>query len=214
MLGSRPDKACQNEEIAGVLAGQRYSYCSPCMWLWYNRLRNSFLGGQQLGTTFAHGIFIKRQRSNGLAQWASQTGDGDMIGVDREQSYSILVADDDHAALDTMRDIIDPLGYRTYFASDGAEALDIVRAQLIHVALFDVQMPKLTGLETLQMIRQFNMLLPVILITADSNAGLMRQAFQAQAYSVLPKPVNKNLVRQTLISALGKAYGEYRGDRQ
>jgi two-component system, response regulator PdtaR len=130
-----------------------------------------------------------------------------MVGVAREHPYSILVADDDHAVRDTMREIIDPLGFRTFLASDGAEALDIVRAQLIHVALFDVQMPKLTGLETLQLIRQFNMLLPVILITADSNAGLMQQAFQAHAYSVLPKPVNKNLVLQTLIRALDKAYG-------
>jgi len=136
-----------------------------------------------------------------------------MVGVDREHPYSILLADDDHAVLDTMRDIIDPLGYRTYLASDGAEALEIVRAEVIHVALFDVHMPKLTGLETLQMIRQFNMLLPVILITADSNAGLMRQAFQAHAYSVLPKPVNKNMVLQTLIRALDKVYGEFRGDR-
>jgi CheY-like chemotaxis protein len=136
-----------------------------------------------------------------------------MVGVEREHPYSILVADDDHAVRDTMRDIIDPLGYRTYFASDGAEALEIVRAEMIHIALFDVHMPKLTGLETLQMIRQFNMLLPVILITADSDAGLMRQAFQAHAYSVLPKPVNKNMVLQTLIRALDKVYGEFRGDR-
>jgi CheY-like chemotaxis protein len=136
-----------------------------------------------------------------------------MVGVEHEPSYSILVADDDHATRDTLREIIDPLGYRTLMASDGAEALEIVRAEMIHVALFDVHMPRLTGLETLQMIRQFNILLPVILITADSSAGLMRQAFQAQAYSVLPKPVNKNLVQQTLIRALGRAYGESRGDR-
>ena len=136
-----------------------------------------------------------------------------MVGAIHEHSYSILVADDDVAARDTMRDIIDPLGFRTFLASDGAEALEIVRAGMIHAALFDVQMPKLTGLETLQMIRQFNMLLPVILITADSSAGLMRQAFQAHAYSVLPKPIKKDLVLQTLISALGKVYGEGRDDR-
>ncbi len=136
-----------------------------------------------------------------------------MVGVDREHHYSILVADDDDAARDTMRDIFDPLGYRTYLASDGAEALEIVRAEAIHIALFDVHMPKLTGLETLQMIRQFNMLLPVILITADFNAGLMRQAFQAHAFSVLPKPIKKDVVLQTMISALVKVYGEIRGDR-
>jgi CheY-like chemotaxis protein len=128
-----------------------------------------------------------------------------MVGL-HEPSYSILVADDDRASRDTLRDIIDPLGYRTLLAEDGAEALEIVQQEIIHVALFDVHMPKLTGLETLEMIRQFNPLLPVILITADSSAGLMRQAFQAHAYSVLPKPVNKNVVLQTLTRALGRVY--------
>jgi CheY-like chemotaxis protein len=121
--------------------------------------------------------------------------------------YSILVADDDDAARDAMRDIIEPEGYRTLMASDGEQALEIVRHELIHVAMFDVHMPKLTGLETLQILRSFNHELPVILITADSSAGLIRQAFQAQAYSVIPKPVSKNVLLHTLFRALGRALG-------
>ena len=132
-----------------------------------------------------------------------------MTGVEREHPYSVLLADDDRASRDALRDIIHPLGYRTYLASDGAEALEIVRQEIIHVALFDVHMPHLTGLEALQMLRQSNLLLPVILITADSNAGLMRQAFQAHAYSVIPKPVSKNVVLQTVTRALGRTYGTH-----
>jgi CheY-like chemotaxis protein len=131
-----------------------------------------------------------------------------MVGVEQRKPFSILVADDDLAARDTLREIIEPQGFRTVLAADGAEALEIVQHELIHVALFDVHMPKLTGLETLQMIRQFNALLPVILVTADSSAGLMRQAFQAHAYSVIPKPVNRNVVLHTLTRALGRTYGD------
>jgi two-component system, response regulator PdtaR len=131
-----------------------------------------------------------------------------MIGVEHEHPYSVLVADDDGASRDVLREIIDPLGFRTLLATDGAEALEIVRQEIIHVALFDVNMPNLTGLEALQMLRQFNLDLPVILITAESSAGLMRLAFQAHAYSVIPKPVNKNVVQQTVRRALGRAYGD------
>ena len=130
-----------------------------------------------------------------------------MVGVETHP-FSILLADDDLAARDTLREIIEPQGFRTLLAADGAEALEIIRYEVIHLALFDVHMPKLTGLETLQLIRQFNALLPVILITADSSAGLMRQAFQAHAYSVIPKPVNKNVVLHTLARALGRVYGD------
>ena len=46
-----------------------------------------------------------------------------MIGVAHELAYSILVADDDRATRDTLREIIIPLGFRTLLATDGAEAL-------------------------------------------------------------------------------------------
>jgi CheY-like chemotaxis protein len=129
-----------------------------------------------------------------------------MLGVAHEPSYSILVADDDRASRDTLREIFVPLGFNTLLANDGAEALEIVRHEIIHAALFDVHMPNLTGLEALEMLRTFNPELPVILITADSSAGLMQQAFKAHAYSVLPKPVNKNLVLHTLTRALDRTY--------
>jgi CheY-like chemotaxis protein len=132
-----------------------------------------------------------------------------MAGHGYEQCYSILLADDDLVARDTLREIVAPLGYRTLLASDGMEALEIVRQEVIHAALFDMHMPNLTGLEALQMLRQFNVDLPVILITADSNAGLIRQAFQLQAYSVIPKPVSRDVVLHTLSRALGR----FRGDR-
>ena len=57
------------------------------------------------------------------------------------------------------------------------------------------------------MVRQVNSVLPCILITADPNEGLMRQAFQARAYSVIPKPVSKNLLLYTVLKALARFYG-------
>src|SRR5947209_5757838 len=129
-----------------------------------------------------------------------------MVQVQPHLPYSILVADDDRAARDALREIIEPQ-YRTYLAADGEEALHIVRSELIHLAVFDVHMPKLTGLETLQILRGSGAELPVILITGDSSVGLMRQAFMAHAYSVIPKPVSKNVVLHTLGRALDRTYG-------
>jgi CheY-like chemotaxis protein len=74
--------------------------------------------------------------------------------------------------------------------------------------MLDMHMPTLTGLETLQLVRQINALLPAILVTADASDSLMRQAIQSQVYSVIPKPVNKNVVLYTVIRALAKFYGQ------
>src|SRR5262245_58172065 len=121
--------------------------------------------------------------------------------------FSILLADDDRLQLDTLQEILEPQGFRTLLANDGEKALEIARQEIVHVALFDVHMPKLTGLETLQLLRQFNILLPVILLTADSSSELLHQAIQASASSVIPKPVSKNVVLYTLTRVLGRSYG-------
>jgi DNA-binding NtrC family response regulator len=122
--------------------------------------------------------------------------------------YSVLITDDDSGCREALRDIMEPEGYRTLLASSGEEALEIVREESVHVALFDMNMPKLSGLETLELVRQINAMLPVILVTADRTEALMRQALRAQAYSVIAKPVSKHIVLYTVVRALVRAYGE------
>jgi len=121
--------------------------------------------------------------------------------------FSILITDDDTGCRESLRDIVEAEGFRTRLAASGEEALDIVRREPVHLALFDMQMPALTGLETLQMVRQINALLPCILVTADVTEWLMRQALRARAYSVIAKPVSKNVVLYTVVRALVRAYG-------
>ena len=122
--------------------------------------------------------------------------------------YSVLITDDDSGSREALRDIMQPEGYLTLLASSGEEALEIVREEPVHVALFDMNMPKLSGLETLELARQINAMLPVILVTADRTEALMRQALRAQAYSVIAKPVSKHIVLYTVVRALSRAYGE------
>jgi DNA-binding NtrC family response regulator len=56
-------------------------------------------------------------------------------------------------------------------------------------------------------VRQVHALLPAILITAEATREVMRLAFQAQVFSVLPKPVNPHVVLTTVLRALGRVYG-------
>lgn len=137
-----------------------------------------------------------------------------MTATATPRPYSILIADDDVGCREVLREIVEPEGYRTFLASSGEEAIEIVQEEPIHLALFDMYMPTLTGLETLHMVRQINALLPVVLVTADATEGLMRQAFRAQAYSVIPKPVSKNVVLYTVVRALVRVYGLVKDPRE
>jgi len=124
-----------------------------------------------------------------------------------KQPYTILITDDDLGVREILSEIVEAQGFRAQRAASGEEALEIVQAEPIHLALLDMHMPGLTGLETLQMVRQVNWLLPAILITADATLELIRQAFHAHVFSVIPKPVNKNVVVTTVVRALIKVYG-------
>ncbi|HXG12435.1 MAG TPA: response regulator [Gemmataceae bacterium] len=130
-----------------------------------------------------------------------------MTVLSHPQQYSILITDDDRSCREALRDIMEPEGFRTFLASSGEEAVDIVREQAVHLALLDMHMPTLTGLETLGLMRQINACLPCILVTADPDERLIRQAYQARAYSVIPKPVSKNVVLYTVVRALVRSYG-------
>lgn len=123
------------------------------------------------------------------------------------QRYSILITDDDRGVREALGEIVESKGFRPVLASRGEEAVEIVEHEPIHLAVLDMHMPRLTGLETLQLVRQVNALLPAILITADATLELMRQAFNAQVFSVVPKPVNPQVVLTTVLRALVRAYG-------
>ena len=79
---------------------------------------------------------------------------------------------------------------------------------MVHLVFFDLHMPRLTGLEALQLVRQMNDLLPAILMTADATRDVMRQALAEKVHTVLPKPVSPNLVLHAIAQALNKAYGQ------
>lgn len=121
--------------------------------------------------------------------------------------FNVLIADDDKGNRETLRDLLEARGFKTTLAADGGEAVEIARVQVIHVCVFDLHMPRLTGLEAVQLVRQVYDLLPAILMTADATREVMRKAHDARVYSVIPKPVNVNVVLQTLAGALARVYG-------
>ncbi len=120
---------------------------------------------------------------------------------------SILIADDDRELRETLAEVLAPQGFRTLLAEDGAQALRLVRVEPVHVVLMDMHMPELTGLETIRLVKQIRVLLPCILMSAKADERLVEAAEQARAFMVLPKPISRHLVLQTVTFALRRSYG-------
>ncbi len=122
------------------------------------------------------------------------------------EAPSLLITDDDAAFRETLQGVFEPQGYRTLLAGDGEQALKIVRTEVVHLVLLDMHMPKLTGLETLRLVKQFKALLPCIILSADLDEVLAEQARRAHAFSVLRKPVSGRLITGVVRQALEWTY--------
>ncbi len=130
---------------------------------------------------------------------------------------SLLISDDDLSFRETLESVFAPRGFRILLAGDGEEALHIVHTQEVHLALLDMHMPKLTGLETLRLVKQFKAMLPCILMSAQLDERLIEQARSAQAFLVLSKTVTLRQITGAVWQALERTYhwhGQTRADLQ
>jgi two-component system chemotaxis response regulator CheY len=119
---------------------------------------------------------------------------------------TLLITDDDRDFRETLQDVFEPRGLRTLLARDGQEALDVMQSHDVHLVLLDMHMPRLTGLETLRRVKQIYAPLPCILISAGLNEMLIEQARQADAYSILSKPVGFRELTTVVNHALRETY--------
>lgn len=122
------------------------------------------------------------------------------------QTPSLLITDDDAAFRETLQEVLEPQGLHTLQAEDGEQAVRIIRTEVVHLVLLDMHMPKLTGLETLRLVKQIKALLPCILLSADLDEVTIQQARRAQAFSVLRKPVTRQEITGVVFEALESTY--------
>ncbi len=114
-------------------------------------------------------------------------------------------------------------GFETLQAADGEEALSLVRRHEIHLILLDMQMPRLSGLETIERLHELPPTgqsplalarehiqpvfpLPWILISGALDDQLIARAKAASVFSVLPKPVRLPELTGAVAGALAQAY--------
>ncbi|MCA9034648.1 MAG: response regulator [Planctomycetaceae bacterium] len=146
-----------------------------------------------------------------------------VINVDKP--FQLLITDDNSAFRQVLRDALElastnvevveqshetashrgPI-LEVFEAESGEEAVEIVRKQRIDIVLLDMHMHIMSGLETLRVLKRMDALRPCILITSDTSEQIRREAQEANAFSVLKKPVPRRQLVATVSTALASAY--------
>lgn len=114
----------------------------------------------------------------------------------------ILVVDDDP---DTCSLIVDGLSEEDYSISscvDGEQALELLQQECFDLVLADIRMPRITGVELLQHIREMSRNISVILITAYASLDTAIEAVRNDASDYLVKPFSLKELRKRVRDAL------------
>ena len=106
----------------------------------------------------------------------------------------ILWVDDEIDSLQSQRLFLENKGYEVQTLTNGFDAVEFIKSNLVDVVLMDESMPGLTGLETLAQIKEINSQIPVVLITKNETENLMDDAIGSEISDYLIKPVNPNQV--------------------
>src|SRR5260221_14513241 len=92
-------------------------------------------------------------------------------GTMNKAKPSILVVDDDADTCRNLSDILTDLGYRVDTAHDGLSALTLVRQHAYDIALLDLKMPGMSGLELYREIKQLQSGTVALVVTAYATSA-------------------------------------------
>ena len=104
----------------------------------------------------------------------------------------VLIVDDDAASRRLLEVRLRPLECDVATASNGEQALTLIRKDVPDLVLLDLQMPKVGGLEVLRALRKDGINIPVIVITAHGSIETAVEAMKEGAYDFITKPVDGN----------------------
>ncbi len=130
-----------------------------------------------------------------------------MTQVHAGNRLTVLLPDEHTGWHEHVRQLLQPQGVETLLARSGHEALEMLQARRVHLAVLDVRMPQLGGLQVIRLIRdQGDDQTPAILLADQPNTHLLHEALGMRVFSVLSKPVDLNLLLDAMARVMKRHY--------
>jgi signal transduction histidine kinase len=119
---------------------------------------------------------------------------------------SVLIVDDDRHLCESMADVLRANGYQARTASSGAQGLARLAEALADVAVVDIKLPDVSGLELLDSIKRASPATEVVFVTAFASIDTAVEAINGAALAYLPKPFEMS----QLLAAVQRARERHR----
>jgi two-component system sensor histidine kinase/response regulator len=116
---------------------------------------------------------------------------------------TLLIVDDEEGPRQSLR-VIFKDDYEILMAHDGAQAIEIAQNQKIDVAVLDIRMAGMSGIEVLERLKYVNPAIEVVMMTAFETTDTMRQALRLRACDYINKPFDIATMRSAVANAMQK----------
>jgi signal transduction histidine kinase/DNA-binding response OmpR family regulator len=116
----------------------------------------------------------------------------------------VLIIDDDPRMRELLIECLTPLGCDVTLASSGQQTLELIKAEQFRVALLDLRLPDLSGIEVLRRIREQQPEIEVIVLTGYASLETAIEALRMGAYDYVTKPFDARTVQATVRRAVEK----------
>ena len=104
--------------------------------------------------------------------------------------FQILIVDDDKNIRFVMKEILETNGYIAFTAKDASEALSVLEAEHIDLAVIDIMMPSVNGYELTEEIRSYNQDFPILMVSAKQMPEDRKRGFLAGIDDYMSKPID------------------------
>jgi DNA-binding NtrC family response regulator len=117
------------------------------------------------------------------------------------KNLKILIADDEKELRESISATLEHMGFPTTLAVDGEEAVQKAQEEDFAIAILDVNMPKLTGIQALKAIKESDPSVLVLVITAHGNVSDAVEALKEGAFNYIEKPLKETHLRDLVEKA-------------
>lgn len=126
----------------------------------------------------------------------------------------VLVVDDEEAVRNLLKEILQRAGYQVFTAADGEEALARISQQDIALALLDIKMPGISGMELLTRLKNDYPDTVAIMVTALADTHTAIETMKLGAYDYITKPFSIDEVVAKVQNAFEKRSSEIQKNQQ
>lgn len=123
--------------------------------------------------------------------------------LDHDHPVRLLLVDDEVGYLEVLSKRLTRRGYRVTTASSGTEAIRALRQWEFDLAVVDLKMEDMDGIEVLKVFKKMDPTVKVIMLTGHGSERAAREGIAEGAFDYLIKPVGLERLVETITAALG-----------